>query len=445
MTTSEYLEQHRESHLEQLKELIRIPSQSGDSRNRQDIRNAAAWLRDRFEAIGMENATVLETDRHPVVYADWLHAGGQPTVIFYAHYDVQPVDPLDLWQSPPFEPEVRDGRLYGRGASDDKLGVITVLAALETLIAVEGRLPVNVKICFEGEEEIGSPSLGACLLKERKRFAGDLVVSADGGQWSLDTPNLILGLRGATSLELHVSGPSGDLHSGMHGGAVLNPLEAIARILASMRLPDGTIAVDGFYDDVDPIDPQAEALAARVPFDETGYTERLGVPALHGEPGFSTQQRRTSRPTLEINGIWGGFQGEGMKTVIPSEAHAKITCRLVASQNPDRIFHLIREHVERETPVGVRAEVHFGGVRADAYSMSLDHPAIRIARSVLQDLYGKDPYACRIGGAFPSCPSSGKSSAWTRWSVVGERRIPISTPPTSTSTWRVLNAAGSDT
>lgn len=404
MTTIDYLEQNQARHLDQLKALMRIPSLSGDSRNKPDIRDAANWVRERFQEIGMENATVLETNGHPVIYADWLHADGQPTLLFYAHYDVQPVDPVDLWRTPPFEPDVRDGRLYGRGASDDKLGVIAVLAALDALIAAEGGLPVNVKICIEGEEEIGSPSLGTCLREEKERFSCDLVVSADGGQWSLDRPNLVLGLRGATSLEIHVTGPNGDLHSGMHGGAVLNPLEAIARILASLRHPDGTIAVRGFYDDVDPVDPQAESDFAHAPFDEPAYMERLGVPALHGEPGFSTEQRRTSRPTLEINGLWGGYQGEGVKTVIPSQAYAKVTCRLVASQNPDHIFRLIDEHVRRETPVGVRAAVRFGGVWAEAYSMSLDHPAIRIARTVLHDLYGVDPYACRVGGSIPVLP-----------------------------------------
>lgn len=404
MTATEFLEQHFDLHLDLLKDLVRIPSLSGDSTRRSDMSTAAHWVRDQFSKIGMENAAVVETDKHPVVYADWLHANDQPTILFYAHYDVQPVDPVGLWESSPFEPTIRDECLYGRGTSDDKLGVVTVLAALQALLATEGSLPVNVKICIEGEEEIGSPSLGKCLEQNKDRFACDLVISADGGQWSLDTPNLILGLRGATSLELKVTGPSGDLHSGLHGGAVLNPLEAMARILASLRAPDGTVTVDGFYDDVDPVDPAAEAAFARVPFDEEAYRQKLGVPALHGEPEYSTQQRRTSRPTLEINGVWGGYQGEGPKTVIPAEAHAKITCRLVASQDPDRIFERIQDHLKRETPAGVRSEVTFGGVNAQAFSMPLDHPANRIARWVLGDLYGVEPYACRIGGSIPVLP-----------------------------------------
>lgn len=404
MTTLDFLDQNLDRHLEQLKELVSIPSLSGDSNYRADIRRAADWIRDRFGEIGMEHAAVVETEGHPVVYADWCHAEGQPTVLFYAHYDVQPVDPIELWTSPPFEPTVRDGRLYGRGTSDDKLGVVTVLAALDAMLKTEGRLPINVKICIEGEEEVGSPSLGNCLRENAERFACDLIISADGGQWSLDTPNLILGLRGSTSLELKVTGPTADLHSGLHGGAVLNPLEAISRILASMRDPDGKIAVPGFYDDVDPVDPDEATILDRVPFDETAYQAELGVPALHGEAGYSSQQRRTARPTLEINGISGGYAGEGVKTVIPSEAQAKLTCRLVASQDPDRIFELICEHVRRVTPSGVRAEISFGGVNGAAYSMALDHPANKIARSVLHDLYGVEPYYCRIGGSIPVLP-----------------------------------------
>jgi acetylornithine deacetylase/succinyl-diaminopimelate desuccinylase-like protein len=339
-----------------------------------------------------------------VVYADWLHAAAAPTVLIYGHYDVQPPEPLALWTSPPYEPEVRDGKIFGRGASDDKGGVLAAIAGTEAELVGGKRLGVNLRFCIEGEEEVGSPSFNSFLTRERARFACDLVISADGGQWSADQPQLVLSLRGGCGAELHVTGPDRDLHSGMWGGAVLNPLEAIARLLATMRAPDGRVTVEGFYDDVLPPMPRDREEIARVPLDEAACRADLGVPALHGEPGFTTLERTWIRPTLEINGLWGGHTGSGPKTVIPAEAHAKIHCRLVANQDPDRIFELLRRHVETHTPAGVRATLTRTGGRSLPYFLPAAHPANRLAAGVLTDVYGVAPYETRVGGSVPVLP-----------------------------------------
>jgi len=401
LSSEEYLARHESRLVEELTEFVRIPSQSGAPACAPHIQRAAAWVADRLRRAGLENVAVLPTDGHPTVYADWLHAAGAPTVLIYGHYDVQPPEPLNLWVSPPFEPEIRNGKLFGRGAADDKGGVLAAIAGVEAWLAGREGPGVNVRFCIEGEEEIGSASFEPLVRRERARFACDLVVSADGGQWSADQPQLVLSLRGGCGAELRVSGPSHDLHSGMYGGAVLNPLEAICRLLASMRAPDGRIAVEGFYDDVIAPSPHEREQIARLPGDEQTYATAIGVPALHGEPGFSPHERTGLRPTLEINGLWGGHTGPGPKTVIPAEARAKIHCRLVAKQDPDRIFELLRRHVERHTPRGVRAELSRAPGRSLPYFLSADHPANRIAAGVLTEVYGVAPYETREGGSIP--------------------------------------------
>ena len=398
-----YLAGREDVLLEELKEIVRIPSQSGTPDSYPDVRRAAEWCSARMKRAGLENVAILETGLHPILYGDWLHAPEAPTVLIYAHYDVQPATPLDLWESPPFEPEVRDGRLYGRGSADDKSGIVTTIAAVEALIATGGP-GVNVKFIFEGEEEIGSPSFEASLEKERKRFACDLVLSADGGQWSADQPCVILGLRGMCVGEIHVQGPRGDQHSGLHGGALMNPLEALARILAAVRRPDGKIAIEGFYDEVVDPTPADRAAIARVPFDEKAFPGELGVPESAGEPGFTILERSWIRPTFEVNGIWGGHTGPGPKTIIPSAAHAKFSCRLVANQNPDRIFEQIVAHVGRNAPGGVVAKVTREEVGATPYSIAASHPANRIVSEVLAEVFGKAPYEIRTGGSIPVVP-----------------------------------------
>jgi len=335
MTTWEtYLAEHQSQFLDELLDFIRIPSISALPEHAADVQQAGEWVATRLAAAGAEHVEVMPTGGHPVVYGDWLHAPGKPTILLYGHFDVQPTDPLDLWTNPPFEPVVRDGRIYARGASDDKGGMLIPILAVEALLKAEGSLPVNVKFIFEGQEEIGSPQLADFMTAHRERFACDLVVSADGLQWSEDEPNLIVGLKGLSGMQIDVQGANSDLHSGLHGGGVQNPIHALVRILDSMRSPEGKILVEGFYDDVVPLSKADRALIAEVPYDEEAYKAELGIEEVFGEPGYTTRERIWARPTLEINGIWGGFQGEGTKTVLPNEAHAKISCRLVANQNP---------------------------------------------------------------------------------------------------------------
>ncbi|MCA9967394.1 MAG: dipeptidase, partial [Anaerolineales bacterium] len=328
MTWQTYLKQNEERFLSELFDFIRIPSISALPSHADDVVRAANWVAQRLTAAGVEHAAVLPTGGHPVVYGDWLHAPNMPTVLIYGHFDVQPVDPIELWDSPPFEPRVENGRIYARGASDDKGGMLTPILAVEALLQSEGKLPLNVKFIFEGQEEIGSPQLPAFMAANRDRFACDLVASADGLQWTADEPSLVVGLKGLAALQIDVQTANGDLHSGLHGGAVPNPIHALVRILDSLRSPEGKIMVDGFYDDVVALSETEREQLTAVPFDETDYKASLGLDDLFGEPGYTTRERNWTRPTLEINGIWGGFQGEGTKTVIPNQAHAKITCRL---------------------------------------------------------------------------------------------------------------------
>lgn len=398
-----FLADREESLVSDLKELVRIPSQSAAPECAGDVRRAAEWTRDRLSRAGLENVEILDTGGHPIVYADWLHAAGAPTVLIYAHFDVQPAAPLELWKSPAFEPEIRDGRLFGRGTADDKVGIVTSIAGVEALLA-NGGPGVNVKFLFEGEEEIGSPSFEPFMAAHKARFACDLVVSADGGQWAKDQPNVLLGLRGGCAGEIHVKGPFGDLHSGAHGGAIINPIEALARLISTVRGTDGRIQVAGFYDEVVELTGHDRDAIARVPFDDADYLKRMSVSGMLHESGYTTLERRWMRPTFELNGIWGGYSGSGPKTIIPSEAHAKFSCRLVADQDPDRIFALVAKHLEGNGPDGVSVTVTRAPFKAMPYSISADHPANRIVSGVLKEVYGVTPYETRSGGSIPVVP-----------------------------------------
>ena len=397
-----FLERQRPRFLAEIQDFLRIPSVSALPEHRGDVEAAAAWVKSRLEAAGLEGAAILPTGGHPVVTAHWLHAGeSAPTILVYGHFDVQPVDPVTEWTSPPFSPVEKDGRLYARGASDDKGNMLVPIVALEAMLASTGGLPVNVKCFFEGQEEIGSPQLPGFLARERERFACDLVVSADGGQWSETQPNLLLSFKGLAASELHVRGPNQDLHSGLYGGAVQNPIHALVRILDSMRAPDGRITVDGFYDAVRDLTPAERAEIARVPQDDERTRQRLAVGALFGEPGWTTREREWARPTLEINGIWGGFQGDGTKTVIPREAHAKITCRLVPDQQPAAVNRLLAEHLRRHAPLGVEVDFIPLVSSAGTYHVAADHWGNRAAAVVLREEYGVEPYHTRTGGSIP--------------------------------------------
>jgi acetylornithine deacetylase/succinyl-diaminopimelate desuccinylase-like protein len=398
-----YLDDNQSRFLDELLAFLRLPSVSSLSEHDDDVRRTAHWVADRMKAAGIEHVNIMPTGGHPVVYGDWLHAEAQPTIMIYGHFDVQPADPIELWTSPPFAPVVRNGRVYARGASDDKGNMLIPILAAEALLAATGELPINVKFLFEGQEEIGSPQLRAFLSTHRDLLACDLVVSADGGQYGEDQPALIIAFKGVCALQVDVVGPERDLHSGLCGGAVQNPIHALAHILASMHDTDGRIAVDGFYDSVEPLSDDDRRQIAEVPYDEGEYKEWLGVDALFCEAGYTTNERTWARPTLEVNGIWGGFQGEGIKTVIPSVAHAKITCRLVPNQEPVRIVEAITRHVAHSAPPGVRVTTTPFAGSAPPFFIPADHPGNLAAASVLEEIYGKPPYILRVGGTLPIC------------------------------------------
>ena len=374
---------------------VEIPSISMDPDRRPAMREAAAWVAGKLAFAG---ARVVETAGHPIVLAERIVSPNAPTILVYGHYDVQPPGDETSWTTPPFAPAVRDGRLYGRGASDDKGPVVV---ALETARRFDerGEEGLNVRFLIEGEEEIGSPSLPAFLEEHREALAADLVVSADGAMWRNSEPSVAIAAKGLVALDLVVTGAASDLHSGRHGGAVQNPNHALARIVASLHDAGGAVAVPGFYDDVDELAPADQEALARVPFDEDAYRREVGAPALHGEPGRSTLERLWARPTLEVNELRGG----GAFTVIPREARAHVTCRLVPRQDPARIFARIAAHVGDVSPPGVVATVveHAGAV--PAYTIPADHRAVIAALSALNTVYtDREPLLVRIGGTLPA-------------------------------------------
>lgn len=396
-----FLKSNEQRFLAELLDFLRIPSISALPERAGDVARAGDWVAQRLTAAGVENVEMLPTGGHPVVYGDWMHAPAKPTILIYGHFDVQPVDPVELWTNPPFEPTIVDDRVYARGASDDKGNMLGPILAVEALLQSEGAAPVNLKFCFEGQEEIGSPQIPEFMPHHRERFACDLAVSADGGQFSETEPILLLSLRGICGMQINVQGAATDLHSGLHGGRIQNPIHALTQILASLRRADGTVTVEGFYDSVVELSQGERDAIARVPFDGAGYLQELGLEEEFGEPGYTNRERGWIRPTLEMNGIWGGFQEEGIKTVLPNSAHAKITCRLVADQNPERIVELLRAHVKQHAPPGVRVEVAPLSIQGRPYSISADHWGNRAAAAVLKELYGREPYQTRSGGSIP--------------------------------------------
>jgi acetylornithine deacetylase/succinyl-diaminopimelate desuccinylase-like protein len=395
-----YLAAHQAERLAEYLEFLRIPSISTLPEHAPDMRRAAAFLAERMGALGLEHVEVCETDGHPVVYGDWLHAPGRPTVLAYGHYDVQPVDPLDEWVKPPFDPRVEDGRVFARGAADDKGQVHLHLAAAQALLAVRGALPLNLKYLIEGEEEYSSANLDAWLERERERLTADLVVVSDTGFFDGNLPEITIGLRGLMYLQVDVRGPRLDLHSGQYGGTVRNAAEALGMILAGLHDAEGRVAVPGFYDAVLPLSAEERAETARLPFDEAAYAAETGVSSFPGEAGYSLLERRGARPTIDVNGLWGGFQGEGSKTIIPASAHAKISCRLVPDQDPARIFEQVRARILDLAPSGVAVTVTFvGGGRPSL--TPIDHPATRAAARALEAVFGRPPLYAREGGSIP--------------------------------------------
>jgi acetylornithine deacetylase/succinyl-diaminopimelate desuccinylase-like protein len=398
-----YLETNQDRYLKELLEFLSIPSVSSLQAHKADVQKAAEWVAARLQAAGLENVQVLPTGGHAVVYGEWLHVPDKPTVMIYGHFDTQPVDPLELWSQPPFEPVVEEERVYARGASDDKGNMLAPILALEAVLNSKGKLPVNVKCFFEGQEEIGSPQLPEFISANRGLLACDLIFSADGGQWDEDQPALMLALRGLCALQVDVQAARSDTHSGTFGGTIMNPIHALVHLLDSMHTSQGKVAVEGFYDAVRPLSDIEQARIAEIPYDESDYKAQLGVDELFGEPGYSTYERAWTRPTLEVNGIWGGFQDEGFKTVLPSTAHAKISCRLVPDQDPQEIVERVTAHTHKHAPSGVTVKVRPDPSTAYPYVIPHDHPGNRIARSVHQALFGKEPYYARMGGSIPVC------------------------------------------
>lgn len=399
-TWQSYLAEHQHRFMNEFMEFLRIPSISTDPASKGEVRKAAAWTANRLQAAGLEHVAIMETGGHPVVYADWLRAPGAPTILFYGHFDVQPVDPVELWTSPPFEPVIKDGKLFARGATDMKGNDLLPIIACEAFLQTEGKLPVNVKFLIEGEEEIGSPSLATFIADHKELLRCDLVVSADGGHGSVEEPHLSRGARGLCGLQIDLQTAKVDMHSGS-GGITPNPVHALVYILDSMRAPDGKILVEGFYDSVRPLTESERATLAAAPSNVAEMLRDAGIKEAFGEPGFTPNERTASRPTLEVNGIWGGYQGEGVKTVIPKEAHAKITCRLVADQTPGAIRELVMKHIEKVTPSYATVSVKVLPGESDPYLMPEGYPAWQVASRVLTGLFGREPYPTWGGGTVP--------------------------------------------
>ena len=392
------------SHDRILSELVTfasIPSVSTDPAHAPDIAAAAQWVATALAAAGPFSVRTIATPGNPIVYGEWLGAPGKLTVLVYGHYDVQPPDPLDKWHSPPYTPTVRDGRLYARGVSDDKGPMLIPIKVAEAFFAATGGLPINIKCMFEGEEEVGSPSLDAFIQNNRELLAADVVLSADGAMWRIDEPSLTVASRGLAGLEFTLTGASKDLHSGRHGGGVANALHAMASVVASLHEPDGRVAVAGFYDHVQELTAAERADIAALPFTDAAYLAQVGASATFGEAGYTTLERQWTRPTLEINGMWGGYQGPGEKTVIPSEAHAKITCRLVPDQDPADVVALVTRHLESHVPPGTRLSISAGDHGARPAHIATDHFALQAADAALRAVYGVRPLIVRMGGTVP--------------------------------------------
>jgi acetylornithine deacetylase/succinyl-diaminopimelate desuccinylase-like protein len=399
---STYLDQNRKRFQDELFDFLRIPSVSARSEHKKDTHAAADWLAARAGEIGMD-VEVHDTPGHPIVVAEWKQAGASaPTVLIYGHYDVQPVEPLELWSSPPFEPTVRDGRIYARGSVDDKGQLYLQLKALEAHLKTSGKLPVNVILLAEGEEEVGSDNLLPFIEKHAAALECDAIVISDTSMHSPEVPSLDASLRGLSYLEVYLHGPSQDLHSGVYGGAVVNPATALARIIASFHDQDWKIAIEGFYDDVDDAKVFREQLSS-LPWNDEEFRAETGAPALAGEKGFSTLERVLVRPTCEVNGMLSGYTGEGSKTVLPAQAMLKVSCRLVPNQNPDRIAELVRKHIEKVTPSGTTVTVHYlhGG---RPWRANVEGPLYEAGAAAVEKAFGKRPVFSGTGGSIPIVP-----------------------------------------
>ncbi len=397
----EYAQQHAQQFRQQLHDLVRIPSVSTLPERAGDVQAAAEWLADDLKRIGFETVEVVSTKGHPIVYAEWLGQGANaPTVLVYGHYDVQPADMEDGWDTPPFEPVEKDGKLFARGSSDDKGQVFAHLKAFESLFQTTGRLPVNVKLIIEGEEEISSINLGAFVTENRERLKADVCVISDTGILSVNQPSIVYALRGLTYMEIHVQGAKTDLHSGVFGGTVHNPAQALAEIIAKLHADDGSISVPGFYDEVLVLDDEERAELSKTDWKTEDWSNLTGLQQPWGEAQYTLRERVGARPTLEVNGMVSGFYGEGAKTVLPAKAMAKISCRLVANQNPQRIYELVRDYVAQITPPTVSSEVRLLHTGEPAI-VDRQTPMMQAAVNAYEKGWGKPPVFMREGGSIP--------------------------------------------
>ncbi len=397
---SDYIDANREKFKEELFEFLRIPSISTDSNYKENVKEAANFLLNKLKALKLDRAELFETDGNPIVYGELITDESKPTVLVYGHYDVQPPDPKDLWDTPPFEPTVRNGDIYARGASDDKGQSFTHVKALEAYQNTDTEFPVNIKYIFEGEEEVGSPNLVPFIKEYKELLSCDMVLISDTAMFAEDTPSITYGLRGLAYMEVEVKGPNRDLHSGVYGGAVDNPANVLCKIIAQLKDEKGVIQIPGFYDDVIELTDEEREAYRNLPFDKNEFKEKLGLKALNGEQGYSTLERTTARPTLDVNGMWSGYQGEGAKTVLPAEAGAKVSMRLVPDQEPKKIAKLFKDHIESLAPdtVTVTVTEHHGGHPAIT---DLSFYGLQAAADAFEEVYDKEPFFTREGGSIP--------------------------------------------
>jgi acetylornithine deacetylase/succinyl-diaminopimelate desuccinylase-like protein len=396
----DFIHSHRDRYVDELKAYLAIPSISALPQHTDDVRRCAEWTADEMRRVGLDNVRLVSTKGNPIVCGEWLKAPGAPTILFYGHYDVQPVDPVNLWESPPFEATVRDGEIYARGAADDKGQVFMHFKAIEAHLKTTGSLPVNLKLVIEGEEEVGSGNLDDFVRANKAALASDVVVISDSAMFDRGVPSICYSLRGLVYFQIDVRGTSTDLHSGVFGGAVANPAMVLAQMLAQMKDRGGRIKVPGFYDAVLPLSDEERAAWKTLPFNERKYRKDIGAPKLFGESGYTTLERVWARPTLEVNGILGGFTGEGAKTVIPAVAMAKVSMRLVPNQDPDTIAQLFEAYVKKIAPKTVEVKVtrmHGGKPWITAY----DNPYVQAAGRAIEQGFGKQPVFCREGGSIP--------------------------------------------
>jgi acetylornithine deacetylase/succinyl-diaminopimelate desuccinylase-like protein len=395
-----YIDSHRKRFVDDLVEWVRIPSVSSDPKHAEDVARNAEHLAGVVRALGAGRVEVWRTAGHPAVFAEWMTAPGKPTLLVYGHHDVQPVDPLNEWVTPPFEPDIRSGRLWGRGVVDDKGQVYIHAKAIEAFVKTAGQLPINLKLIVEGEEEVGSANLDLLMRDHQQDLASDFVCVSDTAMFGRGIPSLCVGLRGLAYVEVFVDGPALDLHSGSFGGGVMNPVNALARMLGTLHDGKGRVTVEGFYDGVRPLTDAERREIASLPFDEKEWLRSTGSPAVYGEDGYTTLERIWARPTLDVCGISGGFQGEGAKTIIPARASAKVSCRLVPDQEPDDVVAKLQAHFARVAPPGVRVRVeNLHGGRP--YLAPTDHPVFEIAKRAFSKAFGKPTVFMREGGSIP--------------------------------------------